>query len=95
MHLLHCPGLVLAEGMGKWDELLIAKLNSRHQKVSPWHNFDSFGVFWGLFFFFPLTKSLARQETVMFKELCEKLDVKGFICTLISVHSGDANLSPD
>lgn len=27
----------------------------------------------------------------MFKEVCEKLDGKGFICTFVSVHSGVVN----
>lgn len=68
----------------------VAKLNSWHQKVSPWHNFYSF------FLFFFLDKEPGRtRNKVMFKEACEKSVGKGFICTFISVHSGDANLSPD
>lgn len=65
---------------GKWDELVLDRISTH---------------FLGFFFVFPFTKRLSGQETVMFKDVCEKLTGKRFICTFSSLDSGDENLSPD
>jgi len=49
-----------------------------------------FLLFFSFFFFLGKDPGRTRNK-VTFKEVCGKLDGKGFICTFIPVCSGDAN----